>query len=113
MVSEEITKDLNQMLRFTHLCSEPFFIGGIERNPNPEFIESEPRFDRNGEKITNPYTYKVLEALERVLWEISTVSFFPHATMELHVTIKYSEGNYAKDGSREGYWAQVDIDGPR
>lgn len=37
------------------------------------YLEKAPRFDWDGEEITNPYTYAFMDAIEHLVWRMSNL----------------------------------------
>lgn len=66
-----------------------------------DFLNTYPRFNKHGERITNPFTYKVVEVLERVHWELSAKEFAPGLDAQIHVSIAYEKGDY---------WVEAEVD---
>lgn len=87
------------------VACEPFCLISVN-----EFIKTMPRFNRKtGERITDSFTYKVCEVLERVMAEVSSIHFYPHTVVDIRLSVEHSEGNYAVDGTREGYWVKAEL----
>lgn len=66
-----------------------------------DFLNTYPRFNKHGERITNPFTHKVIEVLERVLWELSAKEFAPGPNVQIHVSIAQDEHDY---------WVEAEVD---
>lgn len=68
-----------------------------------DFINKCPRFDyKRGQLITNPFTYMVVEVLERMLWELSAKEFASDLNIQIHMSIVQDEYN--------DYWVEAEVD---
>lgn len=74
--------------------SDRFFFVGQKGKTSPEFVQSMPRFDKNGKPITNPFTYMILLVLERILREISAKEFNPYTGAQIWVRVVCDEHDY-------------------
>lgn len=87
--------------------SEKFYFsrdGKAHQGLRSDFLNAWPRFNRtNGERIMNPFTYLVVEVLERVLGAIAAKGFAPNAEVQVHISIVQDEHDYWVE-------AEVDID---
>ena len=67
-----------------------------------DFLNDYPRFDKYGERITNPFTYVLLELLEkRVLGELSAQGLAPGIKVQIHISVAEDEHDY---------WVEAEVD---
>ncbi len=59
-------------------------------------MEFMPRFDRDGEEITNEFTYKACE----VLGEVSVMDIGPRSVVEIRLSVEHGE---------DGYWVEARV----
>ena len=56
-----------------------------------DHMEDRPRYDINGEQITNPCTYVVAEVLERFVWSFSRFQLKPDVLLNAKIQIEVKD----------------------
>jgi len=89
-------------LKYFASCTECcFFVKkGDVIQVEPNFIEQRPMFDINGEKVVNPFTYQVCQALASLTLKLTTVPMQPGMEFSIHVSVKCE---------KEAYWAVAKV----